>query len=1077
MAAKRIRTGWLGRVQIFGLAVTVALLAGGCGGDGDNKPEGGQTAGIRILEPQPGQVVRTHSTHFAVSLSGALDPSGLRVALNGQDVSSHARLNGLEAEGFASGMVPGSNTLLVAAPRSSGGEVSAEVVFTFDPVPIEAVEAKESLQIEGLDGPVEVLIDPWGVPHIYTTGGNPDDLLRVQGYLVARHRLFQIDFLRKVAQGRLAELFGTALDPSVLETDLFLRTMFLTYEGGRVRHVDEALVEEMMISTPEAFEAVGLFVEGVNAYIEDLKEGRNGATLSQQHKLLNLLGPYEIEPMTVEQVAAIGRLLQYQLSSTLTEEIERKLMWDWVLDAEAAAAIPEGTLLDVFRAKPPDPATILAEGEPGYVGPASAGLSAARFEKPSTRAATSALATGASGMAMAKDRGESQTLGRALERLRRVERHLPNLGEKPFSNNWILSPAVTASGFAILCNDPHLSLSNPSIFYPVHGDNKSFDSGDLNFSGCTFPGIPGLMLGMNEHLAWGGTVVGYDVEDVYEETVETGPDGLDRVLFQGEWVPVETIQETFRIRGGSAVVIPIDYVPHHGPQVPGDPYAADPTLTAENNLTVRWTGHFVTRDLAAFYGLLNATGIDDFQAAVANFGVGAQNFVGADVNGEIAYYPHALVPLRSPAALTPENPPYLPMPGTGGYEWLDDGTGRPAFLPPEEIPQVRNPERGWLVTANNDVTGTVQDNDALNDGVYLYYSTNPGFRGGRITQRLLALQKDQRDLEKMKEIQSDHVSLIAERVRPFLLEAAANPEATEGLSQETLARVEEAVGRIQAWDLRCAAGMPDPFTGEEPSAEDVESSVAASLFFVWLNRATQEAFDDEFAGSPVGLGSDERVAAFLHILEDVAEPEGSVSQVHTLGPDGQSLLWDKRDTLDKRETRDEILVQALVRALQDLEGLMGSADMETWRWGKIHTLTFRLDGLGSVLFAYNLPSYSILDQLFGDDLKGYPRSGGYQTVDPANYGLGGLDFSTGSGPAMRMVVELEEGVMQAWNVLPGGVNDLQPQASILNPVKIDAATHYGDQIPLWLSNQYRPQLLFWEDVTSVAESRIRIDPR
>lgn len=1074
MKTKRIRTGWLGVFHIFGLAVTAAFFLNGCGGDGDHEPQGGETAGIRVVEPQPGQVVRTHSVRFAVSLSDALDPAGLRVALNGEDITSHVRLNGTEAEGFAAGMVPGSNTLLFAAPRQSSGEASTEVIFTFDPVPLDGVEAKKSLQIEGLDGPVEVLVDPWGVHHIYTTGGNPDDLLRVQGYLVAKHRLFQIDFLRKVAQGRLAELLGTALDPSVLDTDLFLRTLFLTHEGGRVRHVDEALVEEMMISSPEAFEAVGLFLEGVNAYIEDLKEGRNGATLSQQHKLLNLLGPYEIEPMTVEQVAAIGRLLQYQLSSTLSEEIERKLMWDWVRDAEAAGEIPEGTLLDVFRAKPPDPATILAEGEPGYAGPFSAGSQAAELRQPSGRALAPALAGAA---VMDNSRSKSENLRQTLTRLRRAQRNLLNLAEKPFSNNWILSPEMTASGFAILCNDPHLSLSNPSIFYPVHGDNKSFDSGDLNFSGCTFPGIPGLMLGMNEYLAWGGTVVGYDVEDVYEETVEVGPDGRDRVFFKGEWVPVETIQETFHIRGGSPVVIPIDYVPHHGPQVPGDPYAADPTLTVENNLTVRWTGHFVTRDLGAFYGLLNAQGIDDFEAALENFGVGAQNFVGADVSGEIAYFPHALVPLRSAAALTPEHPPYLPMPGTGEYEWLDDGTGRPAFIPPEEIPRVRNPERGWLVTANNDVTGTVQDNDALNDGVYLYYSTNPGFRGGRITDRLLGLQKGQRNLDKMKEIQSDHVSLVAERVRPFLLMAVANPEALEGLSQETLNRIEEAVGRIQAWDLRCRAGMPDPFTGEAPSAQDVESSIAASLFFVWLNRATQEAFDDEFAGAPAGLGSDERVTALLHILEDVDEPEGSVSRVHTLGPDGQSLLWDKRDTLDKQETRDEILVQALVRALHDLEGLMGSADMETWRWGKIHTLTYRLEGLGEVLFAFNLPSYSVLDQLFGGDLKGYPRHGGYQTVDPANYGLGGLNFTTGSGPAMRMVVELEEGVMQAWNVLPGGVNDLQPQATIFNPVKIDPATHYGDQIPLWLSNQYRPQLLFWEDVTSVAESRIRIDPR
>jgi hypothetical protein len=153
---------------------------------------------------------------------------------------------------------------------------------------------------------------------------------------------------------------------------------------------------------------------------------------------------------------------------------------------------------------------------------------------------------------------------------------------------------------------------------------------------------------------------------------------------------------------------------------------------------------------------------------------------------------------------------------------------------------------------------------------------------------------------------------------------------------------------------------------------------------------------------------------------------------------------------------------------------MGTAQMSAWRWGEIHRLTLELEGLGGVIYGYNLPSYGIFQQ---EDAQGYPRNGGWETVDPASYSLNGLDFNPGSGAAMRMVVELEPGVMRAFNVIPGGVNDLQPEANALTrPVQIDPETHYGDQLPLWMANQYRPQLVFYEDVTQVADYRLSFRP-
>ncbi len=1035
-------------------------------------------AGIDILAPIAGERVKTHSVHFSVSLDPDLDPTRLLMVLNQEDMSSHLRISGSEAEGYVSGMTEGENLLQFTAPDSSGEMRAASVEFSFVPIPVEAIELAETYSLPGLEDIVDVLIDPWGVPHSYARGDNLHDILYVQGYMTAKYRLFQVDMFRKAAQGRLVELFGNALDDSVLEMDLFYRTMFLTYEEGKIGYIYDLLAQDLAERDPEKFAYLTHFVKGINDFIEDLKQGRNDAVWPQQYHLLNLacffINPfapaYEIEPMTEAQVLAIGRLQQYELSGTLYEEISRKLDWDAIRDGELNQGLPGGTLQDLFRSQPPSSATVLQPGEDYYMGRMGRKGSVGRL-----RAEKSSACAGMAEKAMPGllDKGRSRSQRGLLDRIKRGREMLWGSLERPFSNNWILGPSMTASGFPLLCNDPHLAMMNPSVLYPVHGDNKSFGGGDFNISGYTFPGLPGILVGQNERLAWGGTVAYYDVTDVYEEEVLV--DGEDKwVVFNGNTVPVERTLQTFRVRCGDDIVIPIDYVPHHGPQTPGDPYSPDPGLSAENNLTMRWTGHFLSREMEAILGLFDATGMDDFFASLEGFWVGSQNFVGASVDGEIGYFPMANIPVREEAALSGDHPPYLPMPGTGGYEWV----GR---VPTEQIPQARNPSRGWLVTANNDITGTAQDNDVLNDELYLYYHITSGFRGDRIMERILELDREERDLERMKEIQGDHLSLPAQRLRPYFLGALENQDALALVPALTPTTLDEVRSRVADWDLKCTSGLPDFFTGAEPSNADLKSSIASSLFFVWLNLLTEAVFDDELARAEIELGAGDRLTALLHILEDVNAPPASPDYVHTSGDSGQSLLWDNIETTDWEETRDEVIVTALAEALSTLADLMKSHDMNDWQWGKIHTITFELEGVGGMVKAFNLPGYGVFDQFFreftGQGTPGYPRSGGFETVDPAYYALNGLNFNTKSGPAMRMVVELEEGVMRAYSVFPGGMTDLQPEANIFKPVAVDNESHYGDQIPLWLANKYRPQYIFWEDVTAVVggagKARIR----
>ncbi|MCA9771765.1 MAG: penicillin acylase family protein [Myxococcales bacterium] len=1065
------------RLALLAAALTLALS--GCYGDRSNLAEDPDAidpalaGALTILEPTPGAIVTSHAVAFRLALRADLDPRFLTGTLNGEDITPHIRVNGLTATGRVGGLQPGENTLefrtrAVASAAKAASDKRATlgtVTVTSAPRAIEAVASAGTLEIPGLTGRVEVLTDPWGVRHIYTVDDNPDDLMFAQGYIIARDRLFQLDFFRKVAQGRLTELLGTALDPSVLNTDVFLRTVMTSRDGQRIENL---LSAELEARSPEHFAILQRFADGVNAYIADLEASRNGAVMPHQYALINGIftllgeGDYTIEPLTVAHILAIGRLQQFDLSRTESEELNRMRDWCRVVAAENAALVPAGTLEDLYRAAPPDPQVILPPGEIGAVSAAGRLPDATALPRPTILSRCDRVLT---------------SPARGADAIPFLKKLLEPGGEKPFSNNWTVAGTSTRSGFAIVANDPHLSLGNPSTFYPTHGDNKTFTGGTLNFSGNTFAGIPGILVGQNERIAWGATVTNYDVTEVYIEDVTVNGDGSRSVLWKGQQVPVITLNEEFRIRAGADRVIQIDVVPHHGPQYPDTNLSDDLEGIEATGMSMRWTGHEVTRDVEAFLAAIEAQDVDDFIAAFTNFGVGAQNFNAADVDGNIAYFPHALIPIRNAQARSAATPPYLPQPGTGEAEWEENADGSPRVVPTNEVPQARNPAQGFIVTANNDITGTLSDNNPLDDDPYLYWAVAQGYRGGEAQEKLSATALGDWTPEGTMSVQNTHRLRVATHFMPVLLGALGNAANFTGIDAGTRAKIDAARARLADWRFNCPTGVADAFSGAEPSAADATSSVACSIFSVWLNRFAQRALGDEAAAIGVGLGTDDRIRALLHMIEDVGRTEPGFV-LHSAGAGGQSVFWDDRTTPGEVETRDRVAVLAMAQAIEDLEGdLFGTTDQSQWRWGEIHTITFELEGLGSVIDAFNLPSTDFITQILQGSPKGYPRPGGLWTVDPANYGItGGLNFTSGSGPVMRMVIEMEPGVLTAYNVTPGGTNDVFPGADLFNPVQVRSDIHYGDQLPSWLRNEYRPQLVFYEDVTAVAESRLTLAP-
>ena len=321
------------------------------------------------------------------------------------------------------------------------------------------------------------------------------------------------------------------------------------------------------------------------------------------------------------------------------------------------------------------------------------------------------------------------------------------------SNEWAVSGSVSASGFPIIANDPHLSLDHPSTFYPMQIRSPGY-----NAMGSGFAGTPFVIVGKNQHIAWGPTTNPMDVTDVFFDTIVPDPEspsGLSIKLPGGELGKVIPVPEQYFVNADingdgqpDGVVAPV-------PANPAIP-AATLTVPARNNgvildfdqenltaITVQYTGFSATRELEAIYSWNKARDIEEFKAGLSRFDFGSQNWSFVDRKGNIAYFASAEMPVRKDLELlgAPAGgvPPYFIRQGDlEWHQWMEAVNQYPnQTLPyeiysPAEMPQVVNPSNGFFVNANNDPAGTTLDNDPLNQfrasgGVYYL---NPSYARG-----------------------------------------------------------------------------------------------------------------------------------------------------------------------------------------------------------------------------------------------------------------------------------------------------------------------------------------------------------
>ncbi len=761
-------------------------------------------------------------------------------------------------------------------------------------------QASGTLNFASLDGEVEILRDTYGIPHIYAS--TPHDLFFAQGVVQAQDRWWQMEFARHVGSGAIEELTGQ--NDSVFGTDVFIRTV-----GWR-----EAAERDVAAADAASLSAIQAFSDGVNAYITS----RSPAQLAFEYRLLGLTGiDITIQPWTPVDTVVWGKVMAWNLTDSYGSELTRQSLTD--------ALGPEMT--ESFT--PPWP-----YGErPTIVSEADLPITDASL----VQSAALNNTTAANSPQMAGNiTGELAFLtGISTE---------PSIG----SNNWVSTGSMTESGQPLLANDPHLGIQMPAIWYEIglHCQPQTTEC-PYNLRGFALPATPGVIIGHNDHIAWGVTNVGADVQDLYQITVN--PDNPLQYEWNGEWREMTVREETVNFGDGEPAVTFQVRETHLGPIINDNQIGDDGQLSGFNNedpLALRWTGLDTGTLFTSVLKLNQATNWEEFREALSFWDVPSQNFVYADVDGNIGYQTPGSIPIRAA-----DHTGLLPADGsTDAAEWQ-------GYIPFDNLPRILNPERDYIATANQAVV-PMEYYDQLaeelgEDANYLLsYDWSYGQRGQRINDLMNELAP--LSIADYQTIHGDNVSVDAQDMMPFLI-AVDYADETLNSYRDWLAE----------WDLSTDSG-----------------SAQSALFNIFSAHLLNDLFTDQ--------------------MPEGQRPGGhNLYSAGVLMNDPENEWWDHTGTADVIETRDDILKMALGEAITHAQSLLGE-DRDAWRWGNIHGAIFVSNPLG-------LSGIDLIENMVNRGPQ--PVGGGIEIVNATGWNIGaGLegDFNVSALPSMRMIVDVTD---------------------------------------------------------------------
>ncbi len=590
----------------------------------------------------------------------------------------------------------------------------------------------DKVEITNLSQSSKVFIDDRGVPHIFAP--TFEDAARIQGYLHAKDRLFQMDISTRFTAGRLAEIFGKRM----VNTDRLMRRRGLPFAAenalsGWKQH-------------PETYKIIEAYSEGVNSYINEL----NKRDYPIEYKLLNA----EIEPWSPLKSALLNKSMAFDLCFRNQDDMATKTR-------EQIGELLYRELFP-FRNKKEDP--IIPTG--------------------TTWDFDNLIET-----------GEIIDIIFPTNNSDRVQKNLPE--ESIGSNNWAVAGRKTKNGYPILCNDPHLKLNLPSIWYEVQ-----IRTPKLNVYGASLPGAPGVIIGFNDYAAWGVTNVSLDVLDWFKIKWIDEKQGLYELDGRAEKVSFR--QELIHVKDSLTVVDSVPYT-HWGPI----------TFSHDGNhylheYAMRWIGHDKqsTEELGTFLELNGANSFEAYFNAVTKFCSPAQNIVYADRDNNIALRISGKIPLRS----------------SGVGEFLSDGSisgnGWQAYVPAEENPMVLNPERGFVSSANQISTDSTYPHP--------YFGYFADYRG-RILNRKLANMSNI-TIKDMMLLQNNAESILGTEGVAMLL---ANVKDDIKLSSSAIKKID----LLRNWN-------------GEFNANKVEPVLFYKWFINFYNLAWDEFINDESSLTP-----------------------------------------------------------------------------------------------------------------------------------------------------------------------------------------------------------------------------------
>jgi penicillin amidase len=710
--------------------------------------------------------------------------------------------------------------------------VVAGVWFVTRPWP----QTNGELSVAGLRAKVTITRDQFGIPNIYAE--NDHDLFFAQGYVHAQDRLFQLEFNRRVGSGRLSEIAG----PAALGTDKYSRVMGL-------RRIAEKSWPMLDADSQAVLEA---YAQGINAYIDSHRNN-----LPVEFTLLN----FTPEPWTPLDSLSWANMMGVLNAINFSYEMFR---------AQVIAKMGEkkaDELLPVWDAANPEVVPKSLEKE------SWARLSWFKDDRRTAPLPFEDFLPGA------------QTFGCA-------------------SGAWAVSGKYTASGKPILTSDAHMTLSLPCFWYEMglHG-------GNYNVTGISIPALPFIVIGHNEKIGWAFTNMNPDVQDLYMEKVDD-PKNPTRYIDKGVWRDFEKKTETINVKGKPPYVMNLLFS-RHGPLVTDlvtvtdqdkDDYlhrdkfegkwsvVSRDRWTGPEPLALRWAMNDGSVVIRSFLLLNRAQNWNEFRNALRYWDSLSQNFVYADVDGNIGYQAAARAPIRGP-----KHSGAVPVPGwTGEYEWR-------GYVPFEKLPSLFNPSSGYVAVANNK---TVSDD-------YPYKLTydwfDPGYRARRLNERLRALIASGRPItaEDMTTLKADTYSYAAAGMYPYL-SAITTDDERQAAAMEILKR----------WDFRFDT-----------------DSVGASIFAAWYNYMNTNVFDDKLEKAQVW---------------GVYLPLKRLEALVGLLPDAKSPWFDDLATPNV-EARDDMVKKSFGEAVAWLGKNYGD-DPTGWKLGRIQTVRLKHVLFGDVPF-------------------------------------------------------------------------------------------------------------------------------